>query len=841
MRLQRRFLSVIVPVITLALLALGWLAYDQLRRGAQDELSSRMLLALERIEQQSLGWVYATETNVDLFASAAAIEDYFALDENEREGGAASGPVRALFEKLRRTVPEYREIRLLRRDGHEELRVAEPGLVNRGAEERGTPWFDAVGLNWALAIHTDVVSHPDDGEIVLMVAKPVRHRAMRPDGKLGPAVLQGYLSVAANLDFLRAEMRRFGSVPGAWMALLDAGGRVLTVSEHGPSDGAGRIASLAAAGADPHAPTVSEVELDGQRSLVAERRVFDDLRLVAVVPEEALDAGAGELAARVALVTVAAIVLASLLFLVLLRSVVLGPINRLRQSAVAIGRGRLDTPIEVLHDDEIGELASAFGEMTGRLAGSMDELHRSHAKIERLAYRDSLSGLPNRRAFLELVEASVVAAERRGGRLAVLFLDLDDFKRLNDSEGHAAGDRLLREVAERLRTCTGMPEDAPTPLADASRAGFATDDPSANRVARFGGDEFVVLLGDVDGTTGARAAARAILEALAEPIALDGRPRTVGTSIGIAVYPDHASDGDGLLTCADTAMYAAKQAGRNTWRLYERAMREEINQRMALETELREALVRGGLELHYQPQLHAGTGAIAGVEALVRWTHPERGRIGPDRFVPIAEETELIGPLGEWVLDEACRQWRLWHDEGIAPERVAVNVSRRQFALGDVAADVAAALARHGLPPSALEIEITESCVMEGAGDVVRTLEAVRATGVHVAMDDFGTGHSSLGALASLPIDTLKIDRCFVSGVESGSTNDRIVTAILDLGAGLGLGVVAEGVETAEELDYLAARGCRVVQGYHLGRPMPAAEATEWLRESFRAGAREAA
>ena len=845
MRLQRRFLSVIVPVITLALLALGWLAYDQLRRGAQDELSSRMLLALERIEQQSLGWVYATETNVDLVAGAAAIEDYFALGEDEREGGAASVPVHALFDKLRRTVPEYREIRLLRRDGHEELRVAEPGLVNRSEEERGTPWFDAVGLNWALAIHTDVVSHPDDGEIVLMVAKPVRHRAVRADGKPGSAMLEGYLAVAANLDFLQAEMRRFGTVPGAWMTLLDAGGRVLTVSEPGSAAEAVRIGSLARPGGDPDAPTVSEVELDGRRSLVAERRVFDDLRLVAVVPEEALDAGAGELAARVALVTVAAIVLASLLFLALLRSVVLGPINRLRQSAVAIGRGRLDTPIEVRHDDEIGELASAFGEMTGRLAESMGELHRSHAKIERLAYRDSLSGLPNRRAFLELVEASVVAAERRGGRLAVMFLDLDDFKRLNDSEGHAAGDRLLREVAERLRTCTGMPEDASGPVPDstpdASHGRAAHDDPTANRVARVGGDEFVVLLGDVDDAAGARAVARDILGVLAEPVAFDGRARTVGTSIGIALYPDHASDVNGLLTCADTAMYEAKQAGRNTWRLYEPAMREAIDARVALEAELRAALARGTLELHYQPQLHAATGAIAGVEALVRWNHPERGRIGPDRFVPIAEETGLIGPLGEWVLDEACRQWRLWHDAGIAPERVAVNVSRRQFALGDVAADVASALERHGLPPAALEIEITESCVMEGAEDVVRTLEAVRATGVHVAMDDFGTGHSSLGALASLPIDTLKIDRCFVSGVEPGSASDRIVTAILDLGAGLGLGVVAEGVETAEELDYLAARGCQVVQGYHLGRPMPAADATAWLRESLHGEVRDAA
>ena len=351
-----------------------------------------------------------------------------------------------------------------------------------------------------------------------------------------------------------------------------------------------------------------------------------------------------------------------------------------------------------------------------------------------------------------------------------------------------------------------------------------------------------MLLGDVDGPAGARVVADAVLRALAVPVEFDGRARTVGTSIGIALCPDDARDVNGLLTCADTAMYAAKQAGRNAWRFYARAMREEIDARLALESDLRAALADGtGLELHYQPQLDIATRAPVGVEALVRWTHPEHGPIGPDRFVPIAEETGLIGTLGDWVLDEACRQWRRWDEAGIAPPRVAVNVSRRQFALGDVAGDVAAARARHGVPASALEIEITESCIMEGAEDVIRTLEAVRATGVHVAMDDFGTGHSSLGALATLPLDALKIDRCFVSGVAPGSASDRIVTAILDLGAGLGLGVVAEGVETAEELDHLAARGCEVVQGYHLGRPMPAGETTAWLGDALGRDARAAA
>ena len=802
-----------------------------------------MLVFLERIEQQSLGWVDATETNVDLFAGAAPIEDYFALDPAAREDGPASAPVRALFDKVRRTVPQYREIRLLARDGHEELRVAEPGLVNRSEEERGTPWFDAVGLNWALAIHTSVVRHPDDGEIALMVAKPVRLRAARADGAPGPAVLRGYLAVAAGLDFLNVEMRRFARVPGTSMALLDADGGVLMASGVGSAREIGRIAALASARpTNGDAPAVAAIEIDGRRNLVAQRRLFEDLRLVGVVSEEALAGDVAALAARVGIVTLAAIVLASLLFLVLLRSMVLGPITRLRHSAVAIGQGRLDAPVEVRRGDEIGDLAAAFGEMTGRLADSMRELRRSHAQIGRLAYRDGLSGLPNRRAFLDLVERAVADADRRDGRLAVMFLDLDDFKRLNDSEGHAAGDRLLREVADRLRACTGMPDDAPDGAADPTTA--PTTDPTANRVARVGGDEFVVLLGNLDAERGdAGAMAGAVLRALAVPVEFDGRARTVAASIGIALYPDDARDVNGLLTCADTAMYAAKQGGRNAWRRYARAMRDEIDARLALESDLAAALAAGGggLCLHYQPQVSLAARAPVGLEALVRWTHPEHGPIGPDRFVPVAEETGLVAVLGEWVLDEACAQWRRWHEAGLAPPRVAVNVSRRQFALGDVALGVAAARARHGVPAAALEIEITESCVMEGADDVVRTLEAVRATGVHVAMDDFGTGHSSLGALATLPLDALKIDRCFVAGLVPGSANDRIVTAIIGLGAGLGLGVVAEGVETAAELEHLEARGCETVQGYHLGRPMPAGETTAWLGDALGGDARAAA
>lgn len=315
-----------------------------------------------------------------------------------------------------------------------------------------------------------------------------------------------------------------------------------------------------------------------------------------------------------------------------------------------------------------------------------------------------------------------------------------------------------------------------------------------------------------------------------------GKERVIKSSVGIALYPRHATEADALIACADTAMYEAKGRKTHSWCLYDTCMREDRDARLSLEKDLREAL-QGQLRLQYQPQFHINNDSsqsnskLWGMEALLRWQHPERGIVSPADFIPVAEETGLIAEIGSWVIDEACRQWTEWNDLDVAPERIAVNVSQRQFSLGDVVSTVQSTLKKYGMPPSALELEITESCMMDASTDVIGSLEYIRKLGVHIAMDDFGTGHSSLGALTQLPIDTLKVDRCFVSGIAAGLPNDAIVAAVLMLADTLNLTVVAEGVETDSELERLRWHGCDVWQGNLLARPLWSSDATALLEQ----------
>ncbi len=547
------------------------------------------------------------------------------------------------------------------------------------------------------------------------------------------------------------------------------------------------------------------------------RTLLGDYRLVAVVPDSEFDEAGSALATAVAAGTVLVIVVLSALFYGLLSVFVLRPLTQLRRGADDIGDG-LSVDIEIRRDDELGELASAFRDMNVKLADSMQELRLSQAHVEQMAYQDELTGLPNRRRFVELVQESIAAAAIERAKLAVLFLDLDGFKRLNDTEGHVAGDRLLRAVGERLRRC----------------ADISTNEKARPcHVARLGGDEFIMLLGGISTAQEGSDMAQDILDALACPFEFEGRDQYIGCSIGIAMYPEHADNVDDLIKGADMAMYEIKHQLKGTWRFFNDTMRSTIASRLILEADLRQAFDSGDqLELYYQPQYKTGDCTLSGLEVLLRWNHPERGMVPPDQFIGIAEDNGLIGPIGEWVLKEACRQWRSWQTMNLSPGRLAVNVSQRQFAISDILSIVNEVLETHAIDADSLELEITESCMMEAPGDVIGTLHRLRQRGVHVAMDDFGTGYSSLSLITTLPIDTLKIDRCFIAGIQPDSPNEKIVSAIMLLAKNLDLTVIAEGVETADEMYYLRSIGCDVVQGFHLGRPQSSAATTELLYEA---------
>jgi diguanylate cyclase (GGDEF)-like protein len=434
-----------------------------------------------------------------------------------------------------------------------------------------------------------------------------------------------------------------------------------------------------------------------------------------------------------------------------------------------------------------------------RMASSLQE---ANAELQHLVLHDILTKLPNRMLLEDRVQQAVEECKRSGGHCAVIFVDLDRFKTLNDSLGHFAGDTVLRTVADRLRSVVRH-EDT---------------------VSRLGGDEFVILLKHVASPRDPGDVARKIMETLAHPIVFDEHELRIGSSLGISVYPHHGDTSARLIANADAAMYHVKKSGRSNMAFFEPDMSTFFPKRLALENELRAALEKNELVLHYQPKVDMSTGAIMGMEALVRWEHPRRGLLPPSEFIPFAEETGLIVPLGKWVLQEACRQNRAWQKSGIGELVMAVNISGVQFLQRDLVETVAEALRGSGMQARHLELEITESVVMENAPEAIIMLEQLHAMGISLSIDDFGTGYSSLNYLKRFPIHKLKIDQSFIRDICAGSEDAAIVQAIITLAHGLQLRVVAEGVEREDQLEFLRSLGNDEYQGFLYSKALPARE-----------------
>ncbi|HEX8154779.1 MAG TPA: EAL domain-containing protein [Thermoanaerobaculia bacterium] len=430
----------------------------------------------------------------------------------------------------------------------------------------------------------------------------------------------------------------------------------------------------------------------------------------------------------------------------------------------------------------------------------ISERKRAEEQIEYQAYHDALTGLPNRLLFRDRLTVALAHAKRMHECVAVMFLDLDRFKYVNDTLGHSLGDELLKAIATRLRAVL-REEDS---------------------IARMGGDEFTVLITDVKSAEHAAKIAQKLLDAIAHPVRIEGHELFITTSIGIALYPNDGDTAEALLKNADNAMYRAKDLGRSSYQLCTPAMNSRALERLSLESSIRGAMDRDELVLHYQPQLRVDTQQVVGMEALLRWDRPGHGLVSPATFIPIAEETRLIVPIGEWVLRAACRQAKRWQETKYPHLRMAVNLSPRQFQQSDLRRMITAALADSGLDPMSLELEITESTAMLNTDRTVSTLRELREMGVRIAIDDFGTGHSALNYLRSFPIDCVKIDQTFVHGIDRSRSDRAIVSAIIEMARGLDLRVIAEGVETEAQMRFLRHEGCDEVQGFLLGRPAPA-------------------
>jgi diguanylate cyclase (GGDEF)-like protein/PAS domain S-box-containing protein len=485
-------------------------------------------------------------------------------------------------------------------------------------------------------------------------------------------------------------------------------------------------------------------------------------------------------------------------------------------SCVLIRRDGLEIPIE----DTIAAIHDRQGQAIGAVIVFRDvSVARAMAQqISHSAEHDFLTGLPNRMLLNDRIGQAVAAARRHAKHVAVLFLDLDGFKHINDSLGHPVGDKLLQSIATRLAAVVR----------------------GADTVSRQGGDEFVVLLPDLQQPEDAAVMAGRILRDVALPHSVDQYELHVTTSIGVSVFPDDGADAETLIKNADTAMYQAKENGRQSFQFFKPAMNARAVERQSIEESLRRALEREEFTLHYQPKINIKTGAITGAEALIRWTHPGRGPIPPAQFIPIAEDCGLILPIGRWVLRHAIEQAQAWVTAGLRPMTMAVNVSAVEFRGDDFLRGLFSILDQSRFNPHALELELTESVLMKRVASTQFILQTLRKAGVQVAIDDFGTGYSSLSYLRKFPIDTLKIDQSFVGQIHNGDEDAAIVTAVIGMARSLKLRVVAEGVETFDELEFLHAHHCEEAQGYYFSRPVPAGQFAKLLQAGISSEARAA-
>jgi diguanylate cyclase (GGDEF)-like protein/PAS domain S-box-containing protein len=477
----------------------------------------------------------------------------------------------------------------------------------------------------------------------------------------------------------------------------------------------------------------------------------------------------------------------------------------LPSNCILIRRDGFEIPVE----DSVAPIHNHEGDATGAVIVFRDvSVAREMAQqLAHSAHHDFLTGLPNRMLLNDRVTQAIALAPRHKKKVAVLFLDLDGFKHVNDSLGHPIGDRLLQSVAKCLLDCVRV----------------------SDTVSRQGGDEFVVLLSEIERAADAELTAVRMLDAVSKAHSVDLHDLHVTVSIGLSVYPDDGMDSETLIKNADTAMYQAKENGRQSYQFFKPAMNIRAVERQSMEELLRTALARGEFKLHYQPKINLRSGAISGAEALIRWTHPTRGPISPAQFIPIAEDCGLILPIGNWGLREACRQARVWVDAGLALGTMAVNISAIEFRDERFLDGVFAALEDTGLDPRCLELELTESVLMKRADSAQSILKTLRSKGIQIAVDDFGTGYSSLSYLRKFPIDSLKIDQSFVRQIATVPDETTIVTAIISMGRSLKLRVVAEGVETREELAFLQAHDCDEAQGFYFSRPVPPDQFAKFL------------
>ncbi len=794
--LRAKILLAIVPLITGPAVVLGWLAYVELKDDARARVSLQVEVLLDQAQHMAEHAAQLAQGNAAVIARSDLVGRYL-LTENELDRYMImQPPLLRTLRDFKATFPQHSDIWLLLADGSEDAHV--------GAKRTDLP----PGLFQALAQRLDEVSEntiarldvaPGSSRLRVIALSRVALVDRAVAGLGAEPQTRGFVAIATTLTDTPESPRRLESGGLGNFFYVDEQGVIVAHPDAGQIGQ--RLNAWPAVFADTGARFRDAVELADESGDTAHvRGLADGIFAVVMVPRGTLVAAGQRIGLMVATSALLAVLLCAGALLLMLERLVVRPLAGLGAAARQFGSGGPLQPIDAGGSFEMNTLADAFRDM-GR------DLSEAAERARRLAYHDQLTGLPNRTMLLEQLDAAIAAARRHDQRLAVVFLDLDDFKQVNDSLGHAQGDRLLVEFSEILRKC----------LRDEDLVARSSIDEMGQVVARLGGDEFTVLLPGIRDGLDAGQVAERLLSVLEDPITVGEHQHHLGASIGITLFPEDGPDAATLLKNADLAMYHAKDIGKNNFQFFSREMNAKVAHRMTMERRLRNALEDDGLSLEYQPIVDGRSGRVVGMEALLRWSDSLLGAVPAGELVEVAEQSGLILRVGEWVLQRACRDTKCLESSAGPDFRASVNVSAIQLNRGNFADLLSRALVASGLAPERMQIEIRESEITEFTAATRRELAALADLGVNVLLDNFGTGYSSLDQLRTLPVQGIKIDRSFVAPIGHPGQDHPIVSAVVGLSQGLGLRVIAEGVETAEQRDFLLQRGCHLMQGWLFG------------------------
>ncbi|MGB5260458.1 MAG: EAL domain-containing protein [Gammaproteobacteria bacterium] len=815
MPLQNKILLLLVPLIVLPILALGWTAYALLMDDARDRTQDQVTTLLEQIRLHNDAQLQTARANASLFAHTELVKKY-ATTISDRKRAPLKQDVLDLLFNYQLAYPEYTEIRVLSPKGKELLRSAIGNIENKSADESSSPWFVEASKSGA-AIYTAFMNNPDTNRPVLLTSKPLMFITDEKSKYEGERKLYGYLVLTIETGYLARQVKDLKVGQTGDIFFTDSSGKILfhpDKSRIGTSLATGlftRLGKAISQGGQIDAPYKGKA---GHYQAIS---LDEWLHAVAVYQDNEFIEKSITLGRSVTVIACVAILLTITFLFVVLKTLLVKPIQKLSQAAKEIGRGKLLVPISVDTRDEIGDLARTFKEMG-------ENLNHYHEQVHYIAYHDSLTGLPNRLMFKDYLKRATAEARRNLQELSILFLDLDNFKRINDTLGHIAGDKLLEAFADRLLSC----------LRETDVLSHAPQDSSESVMARLAGDEFTILLPRTTGPASAQKVARRVLELMVEPFIINKQELFISTSIGIALFPNDGSNADDLMKNADIAMYHAKKSGRNNYQYFSQKLNDELLKKLKIESKLRHAVENNELEVYYQPQMSLGNGQIEGAECLLRWKDEELGMIPPDIFIPIAEEYGLIIEITEWLIRDICIRAHQWRKKYKHPITLAINISAVHFCGNDLKGLINRTLHATGYDPEYLEVELTETSILQDPGLAIETLQQIQSMGLQTSLDDFGTGYSSLNYLMQLPLDKLKIDRSFIVNMDKGEKGTAIVAAIIAMAHGLGLKVIAEGVEDGEHIQLLRKMKCDIVQGYFIARPMPAAEFEQLIASNSR-------